>query len=788
MSSLTPARKRLLKDFKRLQKEPPEGIMGSPIEGDIMQWSAVIFGPEGTPFEDGTFKLSLSFTEDYPNRAPKVKFVSRIFHPNVYKDGSICLDILQNRWSPTYNISGILTSIQSLLDEPNPNSPANGEAAQLFRDNKHEYEKRVRECVEETWSGDEGEDEEEDDDEEDDEEESSEDEEQNIQQVEESGKGGDHGDENRSTVAEKKKTGNKAKGWYVKNSAATHAMAVLAARYAQHAPDAFVEHASTILHLIDANSEDELPKSLVATCMASLAVFCKSLGQKLLPLFPRIIPHVISAVNACVDGVNFDEMAGMGGDTRRRNMQLLTSSLELSLVCIQQYTTMFSTSLSPFLAACCHPRLCSRGVGIPDVVVDKADRVRDAIAEMMPPRLLIQILPPCYKNLCRIAAGVQGVTWTQRGVALESLFAVLKLNIHSHSQADFKGQIKPLFRFFATALQFRALVWAEAGVGGLFVSQNEREEEQNDRSSVDEDGDGDNDSLYSSGLIDMVEGACLQSFTQLVMTLSDDVFRPYFLHFVDWASKKTATTVTGQSTSTLGAHRVVTLAHMVEVLSTRLKRYFTPYFTHVLRVFTSYLENQEDCLSLLGVDASVMVKFVCSSLSNCFLYDTEGFVTPDRFNSLISSLGAQFAPLAIHLQANNASEDGEDEDEEDEEDGILRIDETDDDMYTRLGEHVIPCLVSLADSLGDEDKLKALNKVVVRACTEFDPRVRVCGVRALLGLYEQLGEEMNATLPDTVSILTELIEDPDETVEKTVHKLMQEIERHLTEPLANYLK
>eukprot|EP00055_Hartaetosiga_balthica_P007013 m.23554 g.23554 ORF g.23554 m.23554 type:complete len:203 (+) comp5556_c0_seq1:56-664(+) len=167
MSTITPARKRLLKDFKRLQKEPPEGIMGSPVDGDIMQWSAVIFGPEGTPFEDGTFKLSLTFTEDYPNRAPKVTFLSKIFHPNVYKDGSICLDILQNRWSPTYNISGILTSIQSLLDEPNPNSPANGEAAQLFRDNKHEYEKRVRACVEETWSeGEEG-DEEDNDEEED---------------------------------------------------------------------------------------------------------------------------------------------------------------------------------------------------------------------------------------------------------------------------------------------------------------------------------------------------------------------------------------------------------------------------------------------------------------------------------------------------------------------------------------------------------------------------------------------------------------------------------------------
>ena len=55
------------------------------------------------------------FTEEYPNKPPTVKFVSKMFHPNVYADGGICLDILQNRWSPTYDVSAILTSIQSLV-------------------------------------------------------------------------------------------------------------------------------------------------------------------------------------------------------------------------------------------------------------------------------------------------------------------------------------------------------------------------------------------------------------------------------------------------------------------------------------------------------------------------------------------------------------------------------------------------------------------------------------------------------------------------------------------------
>lgn len=116
-----------------------------------MLWNAVIFGPDDTPFEDATFKLTMEFSEDYPNKPPIVRFVSKMFHPNVYADGSICLDILANKWSPTYDVSAILTSIQSLLDEPNPNSPANNVAAQLYQENRREYEKHVRVIVEESW-------------------------------------------------------------------------------------------------------------------------------------------------------------------------------------------------------------------------------------------------------------------------------------------------------------------------------------------------------------------------------------------------------------------------------------------------------------------------------------------------------------------------------------------------------------------------------------------------------------------------------------------------------------
>lgn len=73
---------RLIKDFRGLQNDPPLGVNASPHADNVMQWNAVIFGPEGTIWEDGIFRLSMDFSEDYPQKAPTVKFVSNIFHPN----------------------------------------------------------------------------------------------------------------------------------------------------------------------------------------------------------------------------------------------------------------------------------------------------------------------------------------------------------------------------------------------------------------------------------------------------------------------------------------------------------------------------------------------------------------------------------------------------------------------------------------------------------------------------------------------------------------------------------
>ncbi|EGR29260.1 ubiquitin-conjugating enzyme e2-17 kda, putative [Ichthyophthirius multifiliis] len=147
----TMSKRRLLKDFKKLQDDPPQEFTAMPMEDNILIWDALLYGPQDTIWDGAIFRLSLEFTEDYPNKPPIVKFKTNIFHPNIYNDGQICLDILQNQWSTIYDVWAILTSIRSLLTDPNPNSPANSEAAKLFQEDKKEYIKRVKEIVEQSW-------------------------------------------------------------------------------------------------------------------------------------------------------------------------------------------------------------------------------------------------------------------------------------------------------------------------------------------------------------------------------------------------------------------------------------------------------------------------------------------------------------------------------------------------------------------------------------------------------------------------------------------------------------
>ncbi|CAH8328918.1 unnamed protein product [Eruca vesicaria subsp. sativa] len=134
--------KRLQSELMGLMMGGDPGISAFPEEDNIFCWKGTITGSKDTVFEGTEYRLSLSFSNDYPFKPPKVKFETCCFHPNVDLYGNICLDILQDKWSSAYDVRTILLSIQSLLGEPNTSSPLNNQAAQLWS-NQEEYRKMV---------------------------------------------------------------------------------------------------------------------------------------------------------------------------------------------------------------------------------------------------------------------------------------------------------------------------------------------------------------------------------------------------------------------------------------------------------------------------------------------------------------------------------------------------------------------------------------------------------------------------------------------------------------------
>ncbi|KAK6631389.1 Ubiquitin-conjugating enzyme E2 C [Polyplax serrata] len=132
---------RLQKELMSLMMNPEKSVSAFPGE-NLFKWVATMNGPVNTVYEGLSYKLSMEFPQSYPYAPPVVKFTSPCYHPNVDTSGNICLDILKDEWSALYDVRAILLSIQSLLGDPNINSPLNPEAADKWA-NEEEFKRAL---------------------------------------------------------------------------------------------------------------------------------------------------------------------------------------------------------------------------------------------------------------------------------------------------------------------------------------------------------------------------------------------------------------------------------------------------------------------------------------------------------------------------------------------------------------------------------------------------------------------------------------------------------------------
>lgn len=142
------------RELKRLEKElldiralaaSDESVTAESVGSDLTQWRGVMKGPDATPYQGGTFVIDIEIPSDYPYNPPKMKFNTKIWHPNISSQtGAICLDVLGKEWSPALTIRTALLSIQALLSAPEPDDPQDAEVAEMYKHNRELFSQTAK--------------------------------------------------------------------------------------------------------------------------------------------------------------------------------------------------------------------------------------------------------------------------------------------------------------------------------------------------------------------------------------------------------------------------------------------------------------------------------------------------------------------------------------------------------------------------------------------------------------------------------------------------------------------
>ena len=141
---------RIKKEYQDLQKEKNSNVQVKLVNNDYRHWKGRIKGPIDTCYQGGIFDVDIIIPNDYPFKPPKMKFDTKIWHPNISSvTGAICLDILKNEWTPALTIRTALISLQALMCEPVPNDPQDAVVAKQYMSDIKLFNQTAKHWVEE---------------------------------------------------------------------------------------------------------------------------------------------------------------------------------------------------------------------------------------------------------------------------------------------------------------------------------------------------------------------------------------------------------------------------------------------------------------------------------------------------------------------------------------------------------------------------------------------------------------------------------------------------------------
>ncbi|XP_070971677.1 ubiquitin-conjugating enzyme E2 K-like isoform X1 [Oncorhynchus clarkii lewisi] len=152
--------KREFKEVLKSEETSKNQIKVDLVDENFTELRGEIAGPPDTPYEGGRFQLEIKIPETYPFNPPKVRFITKIWHPNIssvtgaicldiLKDqcsvtGAICLDILKDPWAAAMTLRTVLLSLQALLAAAEPDDPQDAVVANQYKQNPEMFTQTAR--------------------------------------------------------------------------------------------------------------------------------------------------------------------------------------------------------------------------------------------------------------------------------------------------------------------------------------------------------------------------------------------------------------------------------------------------------------------------------------------------------------------------------------------------------------------------------------------------------------------------------------------------------------------